>query len=62
MPAVHSWVDACCTVAAECNKLKKDGGRPEKAAMLVRSEAVLNGVVAGAGAERLKADEGTARA
>ena len=44
-------------------KLQGDEGRPEKAAMLVRSEAVLKGVVQGGwAAARLKAEEGTARA
>lgn len=36
-------------------------GRPEKAAMLVRNDAVLRGVQAGGWLQRLKAEEGTAR-
>ena len=37
-------------------------GRPEKAAMLVHSDAVLRGVLEGGWTQRLKAEEGTVRA
>lgn len=45
------------------NKLKGVvPGRPEKAAMLVRNDAVFIEVQEGGWAQRLKAEEGTARA